>query len=150
GREIRLVEKPAAEATSDSVVFGVDGGQSHQGGGAGDEALVVPASDADDRLPQSAGTEDLEGRATVPGAATNTGTTPPQEVIGKRDIADGSDSISRGELIDTSGTFRYECLGEGAAEKVRSVADRIRQKIKRTIQDIIEIGYDLLEVKGAL
>ena len=38
----------------------------------------------------------------------------------------------------------------GCADKVRSAADRIRERVKKTVEDIIEVGNDLLAVKEAL
>jgi hypothetical protein len=46
--------------------------------------------------------------------------------------------------------FNYDLLEAKTAEKVRSTADRIREKVKRTIEDLIEVGNDLLTAKEAL
>ncbi len=54
----------------------------------------------------------------------------------------------KGELVVIG--FNYDLLETKVAEKVRSSADRIRQKVKKTLEDIIEVGKDLLAVKEAL
>jgi hypothetical protein len=54
----------------------------------------------------------------------------------------------KGELVVIG--FNYQLLESKVAVKVRSTADRIREKVKNTLQDIIEIGNDLLTVKDAL
>src|SRR6516162_4282316 len=54
----------------------------------------------------------------------------------------------KGELIVVG--FNYELLEARVAEKARSSAQRIRDKVKRTIEDIIEVGNDLLAVREAL
>src|SRR5918912_824865 len=46
--------------------------------------------------------------------------------------------------------FDYSSLEGKTAEKVQAAAERIRQTVKRTIEDIIEIGNELLAVKEAL
>jgi hypothetical protein len=46
--------------------------------------------------------------------------------------------------------FNYDLLESKIAEKVRSTADRIRGRLKKTLEDLIEVGSDLLEVKEAL
>jgi hypothetical protein len=46
--------------------------------------------------------------------------------------------------------FNYELLEPRAAEKVRASANCIREKVKKTLEDIIEVGNDLLAVKEAL
>jgi gas vesicle protein len=46
--------------------------------------------------------------------------------------------------------FNYDLLDTKLAEKVRTTADRIRERIKKTVEDIIEVGNDLLAVKEAL
>jgi hypothetical protein len=56
----------------------------------------------------------------------------------------------KGELILAEKPFDYSPLEEETAEKVRASADRIRQAVKRTIEDIIEVGTELLSVKEAL
>jgi hypothetical protein len=57
---------------------------------------------------------------------------------------------SKGELILAEKQFDYSPLEAGTAEKVRASANRIRQAVKRTIDDIIEVGTELLSVKDAL
>jgi hypothetical protein len=54
----------------------------------------------------------------------------------------------KGELIVVG--FNYDLLEMKLADKVRNAADRIRERIKKTVQDIIQIGNDLLAVKEAL
>ena len=54
----------------------------------------------------------------------------------------------KGELVVVG--FNYDLLETKVADKVRSAADRIREKVKKTIEDIIEVGNDLLAVKEAL
>jgi hypothetical protein len=46
--------------------------------------------------------------------------------------------------------FNYDVLEAKVAEQVRSSADRIRERVKKTVVDIIEVGNDLLAVKEAL
>ena len=54
----------------------------------------------------------------------------------------------KGELIIVG--FNYELLEKKVAEKIRSAADRIREKVKQTVEDLIAIGNDLTTVKEAL
>lgn len=46
--------------------------------------------------------------------------------------------------------FNYDLLETKLADKVRTAADRIRERVKKTVEDIIEVGDDLLAVKEAL
>jgi hypothetical protein len=46
--------------------------------------------------------------------------------------------------------FNYDVLETQVAQQAQSAAMRIREKVKRTIEDIIEVGKDLLAVKEAL
>jgi hypothetical protein len=46
--------------------------------------------------------------------------------------------------------YNYDLLEARVAEQVRSSAQRVRDKVKRTIEDIIEVGKDLLAVREAL
>jgi hypothetical protein len=46
--------------------------------------------------------------------------------------------------------FNYDLLETKLAEQVRSSADRIRERVKKTVQDIVEVGEELLVVKEAL
>lgn len=46
--------------------------------------------------------------------------------------------------------FNYDLLEAGTAEDARSAASRIRERVKKTVEDIMEIGNDLLAVKGIL
>ncbi len=54
------------------------------------------------------------------------------------------------EIVVVEQGFDYSRLESGLAEWVQSAADRIREKVKRTLEDIIEVGQDLLSVKEAL
>lgn len=54
----------------------------------------------------------------------------------------------KGELVVVG--FNYDLLETKLADKVRSAADRIRERVKKTVEDIIEVGNDLLAVKEAL
>jgi hypothetical protein len=56
----------------------------------------------------------------------------------------------KGELVVVEPRFDYSPLEAEAAEKVRAAAEKIRQTVKRTIEDIIEVGSELLAVKEAL
>ena len=55
----------------------------------------------------------------------------------------------KGELVVVVG-FNYDLLETKVAEKVRTSADRIRERVKKTVEDIIDVGNDLLAVKEAL
>jgi hypothetical protein len=46
--------------------------------------------------------------------------------------------------------FNYGLLDMKVAKRVRTSADRIRERVRKTVQDVIEIGDDLLAVKEAL
>ena len=46
--------------------------------------------------------------------------------------------------------FDYDSLSRAVAKQVRSAAERIRQKVKKTLDDIMEVGTDLLDVKASL
>jgi hypothetical protein len=54
----------------------------------------------------------------------------------------------KGELVVVG--FNYELLEAKIAEQAQSTAQRIRDKVKRTIEDIIEVGNDLLATREAL
>ena len=56
----------------------------------------------------------------------------------------------KGELLPIVVGFNYDLLESKVAEQVRSRADRIRERVKKTVEDIIEVGNDLLAVKDAL
>jgi hypothetical protein len=45
--------------------------------------------------------------------------------------------------------FNYDLLETKVAEQVRTSADRTRERVKKTVEDIIEVGNDLLAVKEA-
>jgi hypothetical protein len=53
----------------------------------------------------------------------------------------------KGELVVG---FNYDLLETKLADKVRTAADRIRERVKKTVEEIIEVGNDLLAVKDAL
>jgi hypothetical protein len=57
---------------------------------------------------------------------------------------------SKGELVVVEPRFDYAPLGAKTAEKVQASAARIRETVKRTIEDIIAVGTELLAVKEAL
>jgi len=54
----------------------------------------------------------------------------------------------KGELVVVG--FNYELLETKVAEQARSSAERIRQKVQKTIEDIIEVGQELVVVKEAV
>jgi gas vesicle protein len=54
----------------------------------------------------------------------------------------------KGELVVIG--FNYDLLDTKLAENVRTTADRIRERIKKTVEDIIDVGNDLLAAKEAL
>lgn len=54
----------------------------------------------------------------------------------------------KGELVVVG--FNYDLLETKLADKVRNAADRIRERVKKTVEDIVEVGNDLLAVKEAL
>src|SRR5262249_3346582 len=54
----------------------------------------------------------------------------------------------KGELVVVG--FNYDLLQAKLADKLRNAADRIRERVKKTVEDIIEVGNDLLAVKEAL
>jgi hypothetical protein len=54
----------------------------------------------------------------------------------------------KGELVVLG--FDYSPLDTKIAEKARSTADRIRERLTKTLEDLIEVGNDLLAIKEAL
>jgi hypothetical protein len=54
----------------------------------------------------------------------------------------------KGELVVASG-FDYSLVGE-AADRVRSSAEKIRRTVQKTLDDLIEVGQELLAVKEAV
>ena len=54
----------------------------------------------------------------------------------------------KGDLVVLG--FDYSPLDTKIAEQARSTADRIRERLKKTLEDLIEVGNDLLLVKEAL
>ena len=59
------------------------------------------------------------------------------------------DRKSQSELTVVD-NFDYSTLQEDVAERVRFSTERIRERVKRTLEDIIGIGLDLLNVKASL
>ena len=57
---------------------------------------------------------------------------------------------SKGELVPVIVGFNYDLLEPQVAEQARTSAERIRAKVKKTVEDIIDVGNDLLAVKEAL
>src|SRR4051812_1213845 len=58
---------------------------------------------------------------------------------------------TRGQVVVVSKGFDYSLVPADVADRVRSTAEQIRQKVKRTVEDIIiEVGRELLAVKEAL
>jgi hypothetical protein len=53
-------------------------------------------------------------------------------------------------LVPFAQGFDYSLLEAQVAKQARSAADRIRERVKKTVEDIIEVGNDLLAVKEAL
>jgi hypothetical protein len=56
----------------------------------------------------------------------------------------------KGEVIPAEKRFDYAPLEASVAAQVQQSAERIRQSVKRTIEDIIEVGTELLSVKETL
>jgi hypothetical protein len=56
----------------------------------------------------------------------------------------------KGEPVPVVVGFNYDLLEAKVADLVRSRPDRIRERVKKTVEDIIEVGNDLLAVKEAL
>src|SRR5205823_4852744 len=54
------------------------------------------------------------------------------------------------EIVVLDQGFDYALLGTTQSQIVRAAAARIRVKVKRTIEDIIAVGTDLLTVKESL
>lgn len=54
------------------------------------------------------------------------------------------------ELVPVVVGFNYDLLETKVAHQVRNSADRIREKVKKTLEDIIEVGNDLVAVRDAL
>jgi hypothetical protein len=55
---------------------------------------------------------------------------------------------AKGELVILG--FDYSPLESQVAEKARSTAERIRERLKKTLEDLIGVGSDLLEIKKEL
>lgn len=58
--------------------------------------------------------------------------------------------IVREEGPGRSQGFDYCTLSPDAAGKARASADRIRERLRRTLEDIIQVGFDLAKVKAVL
>lgn len=54
------------------------------------------------------------------------------------------------EIIDVEARYDYSSLPVNVAKQVRSAADRIKKRLKRTVSDIIQTGLDLIAVKEQL
>ena len=54
----------------------------------------------------------------------------------------------KGELVVVG--FDYSTLEPRVTKQVQETAARIRDKVKKTVEDIIEVGNDLLAVKEKL
>ena len=63
--------------------------------------------------------------------------------------APAGETASPGEQVILE-PFDYTPLGADVAQQVQTVAARIRQLVKRTLEDLIAVGTDLLAVKAAL
>jgi hypothetical protein len=59
------------------------------------------------------------------------------------------DKHVNGDLI-IRGAFDYAALETALAKRTRATADRIRQMIRNSLENIIEIGTELVAVKNAL
>lgn len=59
------------------------------------------------------------------------------------------DEVLEGDVIPIGG-FDYSGWDKSLAEECREAADRIRRRLKRSAEDIIEIGQDLLRIKNRL
>jgi hypothetical protein len=57
---------------------------------------------------------------------------------------------AKAELVPVAQGFDYSPLEPHLAEQVRETAARIWERVKKTIEEIIEVGNDLLKVKDAL
>jgi hypothetical protein len=55
-----------------------------------------------------------------------------------------------GTLVHIDPAYDHSSLDGRAAARIRGIAARIRERLKRTIEDIIEIGRDLLAVRADL
>lgn len=56
---------------------------------------------------------------------------------------------SRTDLFVDDQPFDYSPLTVEVADDVRCTAERIRQRLKKSLEEIIEVGNDLLKVKSA-
>lgn len=64
-------------------------------------------------------------------------------------IAPRTDNSSPSELI-VYPTFDYTSLDASVVQQVQTAAHRIRQMVKRTLEDLLTVGQELLAVKKAL
>lgn len=56
----------------------------------------------------------------------------------------------RADLVVDERVFDYSPLATSVADDVRGTAERIRQKLKKAMEDIVDVGNDMLAVKTAL
>src|SRR5262249_3541250 len=71
--------------------------------------------------------------------------------VGQNKLYPGTSHMAKqpkGELVVVG--FDYSPLEPQTAKQVQDTAERIREKVKKTVEDIIEVGNDLLAVKEAL
>lgn len=54
------------------------------------------------------------------------------------------------DIIDVESRYDYSGLPVNVAKQVRSAANRIKKRLKRTVSDIIQTGLDLIAVKEQL
>ena len=54
------------------------------------------------------------------------------------------------DIIDVESRYDYSGLPVNVAKQVRSAADRIKKRLRRTVSDIIQTGLDLIAVKEQL
>lgn len=57
---------------------------------------------------------------------------------------------ARCEVVTISTGFDYAILAAGAAARARTVAERIRERVKRTLEGLVAVGNDLVAVKAEL
>jgi hypothetical protein len=58
--------------------------------------------------------------------------------------------LSPSDVADVARQFDYAPLAPDVAQQVRRATERIRQLVKRTLEDLLAIGKELLAVKQAL
>jgi DUF3102 family protein len=57
---------------------------------------------------------------------------------------------SKQALVVVPTGFNYQILDARLAEHIQETAERIRERVKKTVEDIIAVGHDLLAAKEAL